>query len=469
MDPVNNNSVTASFPLDEIRRAGNRVSQAPVTSASYSSQSYDNRSRISETAQTLRANLGGFRTRITSNSFLTETFSWQARTADTSLPAKISPGAPASAEPDTYSLDISRPASGSSAQTQTLDSDDAADIETGTYSFTLAKGSDTWSIDLELENEADDPLTNKELLKEIAQAIEGRNTGLKVTVREYQTMDYEYEGEYKSVSLLEISSSDTGEDATFSLADTSGSLIASMGLDRLRSFGRDAAYSVDGQAGTNSSNTITLGTDGTFGVITGATDSGENLTVRVRQGTQALAEDLEFLITEYNSLIQWINDNDSVINPTIKDTLFQGLDAAGLEDRTLSWNGNGDGNATGQSGALRVDRQQVSTPSTLVTAGGAGIEADLEKIGLTLNNDGTLEINAGFDAAVQGSLQDVYDTLGGESGLFTKIGQAIDTIQESPEGQYVRSRAAVLSYSPDGSDNRPRFQASGSRLVNLFA
>lgn len=466
MDPVNQNSIDTAFPLDALRRSRNKVFRTPSTPSAYSGQSYDNRARISDTAQSLRSRLSGFQTRVNASSFLTGDFSWQVRTADTDSPDAVSPTPSASSRPDTYTLGVSRLASGSTARSRTLDSGDAADIETGTYAFTVSAGGGDYDVELDIENDPLAPLTNDALLKSVRQAIAAQGTGLDADFKAYETLDYQREGTYKTVSYLEIRSGDTGVDASFSITDTSGDLISSLGLDRLRGFAADNRYAVDGQSFSGSSNTVTIGSDGVEGVLTGQTEQGENLSVRVRQGTDALVGELEFLINEYNSLIQWIDANDSVISPVIKTVLFSGLNSTALGDHFVSETGNTTHELSRDS--IRLAERQTSGSGVRV-ADTSALDKKLETIGLGLNKDGTLEMGTGFESAVKSKLRDVYDTLGGETGLFTQVDSAISTIQEGRESQFLRSRSSVLNYSRDTADRNAFYRESGSRLINLFA
>lgn len=467
MEPVNNNSSTA-FPLDSLRAATmGTATPEPVSQSAYTAKSYDNRKRFSGIASALASQLSTFSSRFNATTFLTGDFSWQVRVADTPSDSLVMPSATDSAEPDTYVLEIESLATAESGTSLKLASDDRADIDTGTYEFDLTVGGDTYSIELDIENDDADPLTNRELLQTVERTLAGQGADIAVEIYEYQAQAYgeDMDGQYEAVSYLTVTTSDTGEDADFSISDTSGALIETLGLDRSRRVGTNNAFSVDGNAYETDSNDVTVAADDVYATLVGTTDTGENIQIEVEQGTEALADKLTYLISEYNSFIQWLDENDSVINPSIKTALFSDIDSAVLEDTYLT-SGASNGGTTRET----IHVGQYAAPVTRgPDIGLYGLDSDLDEIGLSLNSDGTLDISADFETAVAGRLWDVYDTLGGDDGFFTKINAAIEDVQESGEGQYLLYRSSVLSYTDEGRDSRSIYRESGASLISMYA
>ena len=95
-------------------------------------------------------------------------------------------------------------------------------------------------------------------------------------------------------------------------------------------------------------------------------------------------------------------------------------------------------------------------------------DTSLSGIGLTLNNDGTLEIGDDFTQALQGRLDDVYKALGGKNGFFTQVASGLDAVQERGENDFIYAKNSVLAYDADGSTRRSVYQSGSTDIINLF-
>ncbi len=467
MDSINENKVTEPFPFESLRRFRNTVAPDIDKTSQFSARSYDNRGRISDVAAALQSKLGYFQTRLSSSAFLSDAFSWQVKTAKSSDSSILLAKASSDAGEKDYSLNIDSLATARTAVSEHLVSDEVTEFETGTYSYTLTLDSETYSIDVDVENSDEAPLTNRSVLRDLERSI--NNLGIDVTARLVDTKVRDYnpyrENAYKDMSYLVISGVSTGDEIDFSLADTSGTLIEDLNLDRITQFGLENQYEVNGVSQSFDSNDITIESGRVGGYLLGITGLGENVQVNVKQGRTALSTELTQVIEDYNDLIRWIDDNESVISSTLKETLFKDLSSMAVQNKTVTLE------PLEETDSDTDNKTSVQTgfSSELNLENSNSIDADLEDIGLMLNADGTLEISEDFAKSVTSNLRDVYDVLAGENGFFTKISDRIDTIHGKSESNYVFARNHVLSYDSEGTSRRSIYKANSAAIINIFA
>ncbi len=459
MDSINEKSNIDSFPFDSLRRFRNFVTPNIEKSSNFTAQSYDNRGRISDVASALRSKLGLFQTRMSSSSFLSDTFSWQVRTASTSDSGKLLAKALPAASEKTYSLEVDTIASARTAVSDRLVSDDRTSFDEGTYTYDVTVDDDTHSVEVVIEKNGGVLPTNRSVLLDIERSINKLGLDISATLHDISQPDYNpyRENAYKDMSYVSIASNDTGESIDFSIADTSGTLIETLNLDRVRQQGFQNQYRIDGDQGNSDSNNIVVESAKVSAYLLSTTRTGENLQISVTPGTQSLALGLEQIIGDYNELIQWLDDNDSVISPSLKTALYKELGSITLGNDTLKRSSAANGSvSTGFESIVSSDDDN-------------SVDSDLAQIGLTLNDDGTLEIGEDFKTSVSSDLRGVWDALAGSTGFFTKISQAIDGIYEKNEAGYVYSRNSILSYNTDTGSANAIYQRNHSSLINLFA
>ncbi|MBU1342309.1 MAG: flagellar filament capping protein FliD [Proteobacteria bacterium] len=463
MDSINEKKSTNTFPFESLHRFRTAVSPDIEKDSDYAAHSYDNRGRVSDMAASLQSKLGYFQTRLAASSFLSEAFSWQVKTAKTSDPDRLLAKADASADEKDFSVEIDTLATIRTAVSNRLASDDATVFETGTYSYTLTIGTDVTAVSIDIENEIGAPATNRSVLLSLERSI--NRLGLDVTATLTDTIVRDYnpyrENAYKDVSYLTVSSTTTGEDTAFSLLDTSGDLIESLGLDSVNSFGHKNQYRIDGTQAQSNSNNIDIASGKVSGYLLGTTDSGQNLKINVSPGKNALAFELTQIINDYNELIRWIDENDSVISPNLKTTLFKDLSSIATRDKSLKAKPAVN---TDNAAAVHVDFATVLNLENKNT-----IDGDLADIGLTLNNDGTIDISEEFSASVTENLRQVHDALAGTNGFFTKISDAMENIHSRKESNYVFAFNSILSYDANGTNRRSIYKTNSSSIISFFA
>jgi len=458
--------ITDQFPLESVRSFLNTPPPDISTARDYKVKSYDNQGRISDFAALLRLKLGKFQTRIAASSFLSDSFSWQVKTAESSDSERLIAKALPSASEKDYSITIDRLANFRTAESDKLDSDDASDFRTGTYSFSLTIGSDTYSIDINIQNKPGDPATNRSVLLAVERSINRLGLDVTAELRDMNHQDYSpfRENMYKNISWLVVSAEKTGDDIQFSLKDKTGDLIAGLGLDRITSFGRQNLYQINGENGGSDSNHIVTDSGRVDAWLSGVTESGENLKLTIKQDTESLGSELVGIINDYNDLIKWIDENDYVISPGLKSELFRDVAGIAIQDRALRTSSSSS-SASGGNLANPLDN-----PASAVTASvDAGIDKAFSDIGLTLNHDGTIAVSDDFMSYVAGSTRQVYDALGGENGFFSAISRAITSIHGRSENNYITSFNSIISYDESGSGRPSAYKSGLSSIISLFA
>lgn len=465
MDSIKEKTTIDSFPFASLRRFRNTFPANLNRTSTFTANSYDNRSRVSSVAGSLRSKLGFMQTRLTSNSFLSNSFSWLVNTAVTNDPDRLLATASSTAEKKTYSLEIDSIATAQEAVSDRLESDSFTDFDEGTYTFDLSVDSTTYSLEVDISRHEQKGVmpTNYDVLQDIEREINNLGVDVTAELHEIQTQDYApyREGEFKGVSYLTVTADETGEQVDFSLSDTSGDLIQTLNLDDKRQTGAKNQYRLDGTQENTDSNTISIDSGQIAGYMMGTTETGENLQISVIPGRQELADELTRIIGNYNELITWIDSNDSIISPSLKKALFSDLDSISVNGSTLKKQSAKDSSAisgikTGYTSVVTHDNDHST-------------DNQLENIGLTLNADGTIDISDDFDSAVASDLWSVYRSLAGDSGFFTKISQAIDDIHGKNEQGYVFSRNSIISYKTDTTGLQSQYDISTANIINLFA
>nr|WP_321401069.1 hypothetical protein [uncultured Desulfobacter sp.] len=188
---------------------------------------------------------------------------------------------------------------------------------------------------------------------------------------------------------------------------------------------------------------------------------------------EAQEQSVETVIDKYNELIKWLDDNPYAINPSLKADLFKEMNSnvlAGVMSNA----------STGQeeSSATRVDgeagsQSQGSNPFSPQVSGtlDMAVESSLSKIGLTLNTDGTLEVEDSFAQQFKTNFSSAYDALAGEDGFFTKIGAALDTLNSRDSRFNVYTRSDNDQVYTRGADVQVRnmYRTNIASLLNIFA
>lgn len=419
---------------------------------------FDNRDKFSDFLSEFRSQFQKFQTRLSTNSFISDSFTRLITTARVSDSDKILAKASSSADEKDYSVDVQRLARARTAVSNTLVSNEVTDFDEGTYSFDLTVGSTSYSLDVEIDQTVTNPDTNKDVLRKIQSAIDDvADSNIEAFVSEVKRKDFNpyAENVYERASYLTVRNKSTGEEVDFSLQDTSGNLIEELGLDKIRSYGRKNQYTVNGTSSNANSNNISLDSDRLSAVLLDTTPS-KTVNIKVRGGTPTLEKELIDIVADYNNLIEWLDDNRRFVSPDVKIDLFKDVGSTEVNRRVLQSKND-------------VPVAQGDLSSTVQTEISGTIDHKLIEIGLKLNNDGILEISDDFSSALSRKTKDVYEALAGEKGFFTKIKSAIDDILAQSGERYILEHSNFLTYDSQGENSQKIYRQGVSHLFSLYA
>ena len=161
--------------------------------------------------------------------------------------------------------------------------------EKGTNQFSIEAGGKTAQLSINVK--AGD--NNKDVQQKMADAINKAGIGVKASVETDSKTN---------VSMLKLESEKTGSDPKngFSIKDTKGNLVAQTDAGAVSSKGKDAIYSVNGEASrTSQSNTVDLGN----GVsATFKKESKDGVGISPVKDTENAKTAIESMVKSYNSL-----------------------------------------------------------------------------------------------------------------------------------------------------------------------
>lgn len=321
----------------------------------------------------------------------------------------ITASADAEAQPGSYNVSVETLATrGTLASEGVATSDEAitADAQTLTLNFA---GSPSQVIDIAADSS----------LEDIRDAINANESaGVNATIVNDGT-------NYR----LALSSSETGADASIESFSFDGAAPFSADTDATRQLGTDAALTVNGISITSPTNQVE-------GAIQGVTltlqEEGES-TVKVEQNTLAVREAVTSFVDAYNDLKGTIG----------KLTSFDA--------------------ETGAAGELLGDSAVRTVESRMriaLSSGSEGQFSTLSDIGISLQRDGTLEINSDeLDNAIannQGALSEFFAGASEETGM---AGQLSNTLE-----QLLGSNGTVTG-AIAGAENR--IESLGERYTRM--
>ncbi|MCG8550819.1 MAG: hypothetical protein MI799_10500 [Desulfobacterales bacterium] len=183
-------------------------------------------------------------------------------------------------------------------------------------------------------------------------------------------------------------------------------------------------------------------------------------------------ESVKTVIEAYNELVEWLDSSQYAINPSLKAELFKDMDSQVLEEiRSNTSPAQENAPAARVDGTVSQDRQPEPFSTQVGEASDETMEAALSEIGLTLNTDGTLEVEKKFDAQFQTDFSRAYNVLAGEEGFFTKIGSAIDKLnsRDSRFNVSTQNDNTQVYTSDAGVQVRNIYRTNITSLLNIFA
>ncbi|HUZ77049.1 MAG TPA: flagellar filament capping protein FliD [Chloroflexota bacterium] len=250
--------------------------------------------------------------------------------------------------------------------------------------------------------------TQQQSQQALADAINSANLGLSASVTTSG-----------STSQLVLSSSTPGTQLAFALNDVAGgngiaqafgNASVTPGVapgDAVVTAAQDAIYSVNGvlasSAGTTNGNTVSEDSGKVTLTLANTTSAGSPATVTVASANTNLAAEVTSLVTAYNNIQTFVTGNSGTLSATLAPQL--------------------------QAAASR----QAST---------------LSSIGITINTDGTLSVNATtLDSAASGSPSSIESALSGPQGLATQLNSFAGGLLTSLEQGFGQAAPQALDTS----------------------
>ncbi len=315
------------------------------------------------------------------------------RSVSVSDTAKASAQVRSGASLRSYSLDIGSLAGAKTLQSDVLSAGDTTELDSGTHAFTLSVDETAYEISIDVDSSD----TNKDILDKIARAVNSAGAGVEASVEEASRKVYSTLSDnlFEDVVYLSISASSSGADTDFSLADSgSGTIIDDLNLDTIVSRAASAAYTIDGTSGSSSTNTLSA--DSGLLTIELLDTTGERVTIAVDRALEPVMLAISDIVSGYNDLIAWLDDNREYIDPSLQSDL-----SAELQSRAR----------------------------------------DLQAVGLGVSAAGLIQINAGFGSALQNNPSLVHDTLVGSEGVLSSISATFTDILENGARDYAAPSA----------------------------
>lgn len=275
----------------------------------------------------------------------------------------------------------------------------------GTYSFDVTVNGTTTQVSVSIAAGDD----NETVLKNIVTAVNNTtDVGIKAS--------FIQDGE--STGRLVFTSEETGSGFEMTLADSSGSLLSTIGMDDsvamngtsggyvYTSDQLDAKLTIDGIPVVRNSNTIDDAIEGLTLTLHKINDTGsEPVTVNVTNDVSTIKDKLQSFIDAYNEVIDFIKTNTAVNTET-------------FERSTLS----GDFSVIN----LRLQlREKLSSPVTGLAAGDPTILAD---IGITADRDGKLSISDSkkLDDMLEQNIDQVAALFNSADGFAPRLEAVLD-------------------------------------------
>ncbi|MBU2552569.1 MAG: hypothetical protein KKB20_29420 [Proteobacteria bacterium] len=280
--------------------------------------------------------------------------------------------------------------------------------EVGEFGFDLTVGDETHSVSVRAVRSGIRAETNRDLLEKIGRQIEAADDRLATSIQTHEIAD-ENGNPVEWVSL-KLGTRTGYEDLGFSLADTIGDMVASLGLDRTGSPPSPAAGRFDGESWSSWTNDVALDQGRISVSLLDATGSGEH--IEVREGFQALLDQTKDLLDEYNGYIEFLNDH----RQEIKRTIFYDL-------------------------MTEMDHRS----------------RDIENLGLSARGDGRFDLTDRFTQTLAAEPDRVGEELTGDAGLFTSIKAVLDEVLSRDMNMYDRQIKTV-----------PRVYRGSGRLLQGF-
>lgn len=257
------------------------------------------------------------------------------------------------------------------------------DLANGSHSFTVTVDGQEHQLSVWVNNSASQVDTQEELLGRLATVISRADSRVSAQVV-YGRQDAHDPSHrlFNRTATLVIQASGPDRGVDFSLQDSVGQVVQAYGLNTQVPSG-PTSLNLDGLPSLQDSSTLSLD-EGRFTLSALATTEGA-AQVSVQAGAGTITGQVNSLLGQYNSLVQYLDSHADLLRPSLKDRLTRPLEelAGALPSLGLKATGGGQIKTTSRFGQkLTGDFGQVR--QTLLEGWAAGLRT---KIGQVLAMD----------------------------------------------------------------------------------
>ncbi len=301
------------------------------------------------------------------------------------------------------------------------------------FSSAISDASDTLSGSVTIQGHEFDIDSSDNTLSTLSAAINAADIGVKASVIT--------DSSGSRLSLVSGTSGAAGQLAvTGSLSGaSSGSITFQVGQA-----GRDASLMVDGVSVTSSSNTVSNAISGvTFQLL--APSAGADVQVEITNDNTAIGTAVSSFVTAYNAVIKDINTQE-------------GKDSSGNPEPLY-------GNPT-------IATIQGQLTGSLFTGAASGAISDITQLGISVNDDGTLSLNADtLNSVLNSNFSDVTGFLQNSGSFGQTMATTLNNLgTQAPNGAVYlaqqQNSAQEKSFSTDVSNEDALLASQKTQLTN---
>ncbi len=254
-------------------------------------------SQLNSAVSSLKTNLN-----LLGKSSITNSF--EKKSVVSSNPGAVAGTAQNNADKASYTLNVTKLATGQTNQGKSLISNDNSVFSIGNNTFSIKVGNNeekriTFSVS------AGD--TNKTSLTKMANSINFSRTGVTASV---------VSDTKTGTSYLKLNSDKTGTSNTFSINELNGNSIALSGADSKLADAQNAQYTLDGKQYSSETNTISL--DNGKASVTLKKAEAKDFSFSIEQDTNAVLNDIKNFAADYNKVIGLAHTFSGTFNGTSK-------------------------------------------------------------------------------------------------------------------------------------------------------
>ena len=310
------------------------------------------------------------------------------RVAESSRPDKFLASAEDGTEIGRHQVQVDHLAKVQVNTSKALVSAETPSLEAGDYTFDLTVNDETVSVTVSVNDSGTTADTNKDLLAKIGRQIDMASDDLEVEI--LSGTAYDENSLAVDTSSLAIRAKNLGDGLKFSLADTSGNLVETLGVDRSSSQTGPSGFEYDHQAYTADTNDIFVEDDQ---ILISLLEHSGSESLTVKQGHQALVDQTADLVNYFNDYVLFLHEKRWDLKPVILNGIMDQM------DNSLS---------------------------------------DIKDIGLAPEGWGRLGMTDRFDQMLRSRPDYVKDVLTGEDGFFSNVEQELSSILADDISKYAR-------------------------------